>query len=800
MPEFFEKDKGKGIRVIQLIRWLDWASGKESEHEHCAIVLPMIQRGSVWKPHQVIDLWDTIFRGMPIGGMMASYISDSKVQFFRLRERDLVTLPECGGLSLIDGQQRTLTMLLAWPGAGEHMNRRIWVDMGEPDKSDHLLRLHVTTESHPFGYQRGGNSGESIARLSLSERRSAAATYADRTEAFQAANKEHSDMPGFVHDADIAPWHSTFALDLRKLIEMYPLHDSQAISTYVHQEMTNVQQRLKERIKKISEEKSYDEPLSKGIAHHLRRRLDAIENIQQCDLERRINTLIQGLERLFSQYFPVIEVTTEMMGTEADDDTKDPPLAVLFKRIGTGGTNLSTADYVFSVIKHRNPNCHNMVEKQLSNVKIASIFTPTTLVMTAVRMTAAQLGLVDHVKLEKSQFTRLLRGDKNTKSDESSGNKFLEEFNQQIAEGGSFVTDLATLLTTISYQKSQFEDTQDVGLPKHALCLVHIHALEIILYWVQKQTSNREVAIQENRHRLVRFILYWNLAVLDPAKASSVCFELLKTGTAGIDGQFPEIELISELAKKERELALLIRKPSYLQQIRHLTHSPSDIGGLRDSKRFVVATDQVNEAERGQLQQAARLYERWWNLHGGYSHILLLWLQRDYVFQAFEEKSAQPGLGDDTPYDFDHICPQSHWSCWTGKKENRLIDFHAETGDGADKLGHNRLGNSIGNLRVWNSSQNRGDGDAAPYVKLKLGSVEAKSILRDSVVSIGAVDGFTDETEAWKDCSFVNGNMPKDPKDWTKERALAFQKAIENRTFNLYKRFYADLRFAEWES
>ena len=195
-----------GVRVVKLPDWLDWAIGEKTTLNQWTIVLPMIQRGSVWKPHQVIDLWDTLLRGMPFGGLMASHIpasaEGSKVQFFRPLDRELVALPPSGGLSLIDGQQRTLAMLLAWPDVGCKMNRRIWIDFGESDKFDHLLRLHLTTESHPLGYQRGGNSGEPIARLSLGERRRAASTYLDRMEAVSAVEQAASIKLGFLHDED----------------------------------------------------------------------------------------------------------------------------------------------------------------------------------------------------------------------------------------------------------------------------------------------------------------------------------------------------------------------------------------------------------------------------------------------------------------------------------------------------------------------------------------------------------------------------------------------------------------------
>lgn len=205
--EFFKQ----GISVVKVTNWLDWAIGMKTEGDQWAIVLPMIQRGSVWKPHQVIDLWDTILRGMPFGGLMASHIrasmDGSKIKFFSPLNRELVALKEGGGLSLIDGQQRTLAMLIAWPDVGTQINRRLWIDFGEDDKFDHFLRFHLTTASHPFGYQRGTNSGEIISRLSLSDRRRASATYAVRAE-----EKTSNNKPNFLHDEEITPWFNRLPL------------------------------------------------------------------------------------------------------------------------------------------------------------------------------------------------------------------------------------------------------------------------------------------------------------------------------------------------------------------------------------------------------------------------------------------------------------------------------------------------------------------------------------------------------------------------------------------------------------
>jgi len=66
--------------------------------------------------------------------------------------------------------------------------------------------------------------------------------------------------------------------------------------------------------------------------------------------------------------------------TGAGDINTDPPLAILFKRVGTGGEELSNADYVYSVIKHYVPEVHGTVEALLKDEKVSALYTPTTLV------------------------------------------------------------------------------------------------------------------------------------------------------------------------------------------------------------------------------------------------------------------------------------------------------------------------------------------------------------------------------------------------------------------------------------
>jgi hypothetical protein len=71
-----------------------------------------------------------------------------------LLDRKLGQGGDCIGL--IDGQQRTLAMLVGWiEPAVTSLDRRLWVDFADEPEVGHLLRMRITTPNQPFGFQRG---------------------------------------------------------------------------------------------------------------------------------------------------------------------------------------------------------------------------------------------------------------------------------------------------------------------------------------------------------------------------------------------------------------------------------------------------------------------------------------------------------------------------------------------------------------------------------------------------------------------------------------------------------------------
>src|SRR5574344_291503 len=104
-PTFFTN--GNTIQVLALPQWLDMAAGL---HPTVGVDLPMIQRVFVWKPKQIIELWDSLLSGMPIGALMVSEMQPDE-QRVALTTHDQDTCPATQRLGLVDGQQRTLAML-----------------------------------------------------------------------------------------------------------------------------------------------------------------------------------------------------------------------------------------------------------------------------------------------------------------------------------------------------------------------------------------------------------------------------------------------------------------------------------------------------------------------------------------------------------------------------------------------------------------------------------------------------------------------------------------------------------------
>jgi hypothetical protein len=102
------------------------------------------------------------------------------------------------------------------------------------------------------------------------------------------------------------------------------------------------------------------------------------------------------------------------------------------------------------------------------------------------------------------------------------------------------------------------------------------------------------------------------------------------------------------------------------------------------------------------------------------------------------------------------------------------------------------LGKSIGNVRVWDSSENRSDRAASPGHK-------QNNLDNNNFSLVGEFDD-KEELEAWQAWQACSGDRDGEHQNriWNVERVKAFQRAIERRTFNLFKKFHSDLDFFKY--
>lgn len=107
------------------------------------VSLPTVQRGFVWRPNQIENLWDSLLRGYPVGA------------FVLAKNGEL-------GYEILDGQQRATAICLGFSrdtfrDSQDHI--QVFIDLEKPDREDNRKFLfRVITRSHPWGYRKSENN------------------------------------------------------------------------------------------------------------------------------------------------------------------------------------------------------------------------------------------------------------------------------------------------------------------------------------------------------------------------------------------------------------------------------------------------------------------------------------------------------------------------------------------------------------------------------------------------------------------------------------------------------------------
>ena len=124
------------------------------------LTIPPVQRGKVWNAARIETLWDSIFRGFPIGALSVWHNKNSPCVY-----------------ELLDGQQRATAITMGFDGFPNYANKFdsvLWIDLEACDgDGGQQYRFFVTTASQPWGYAESSSETRN-SLLPASERRNAA--------------------------------------------------------------------------------------------------------------------------------------------------------------------------------------------------------------------------------------------------------------------------------------------------------------------------------------------------------------------------------------------------------------------------------------------------------------------------------------------------------------------------------------------------------------------------------------------------------------------------------------------------
>lgn len=316
----------------EISKWQKEVSGVETK-----IFLPSLQRGFVWKPNQIEALWDSIFRGYPIGAI-------------------LMSVDSVDNRNLLDGQQRCTSIALGHFNPFDENTEAyfslksykpsIWIDLA-PKQTVNGLKFvfRCLTQSHPWGYQ----MKESSATLSMSDRRKALEHFMEKEQVKEKKVERYTDLKS----NSINPWDAYFPIPLAYITEIKD-------STIKLEDFKNYL------IKKI-------ESLKIKTKHSASEFVDFTQ-LTDDDFIR----IYKGFQNYQKLKIPEIKVEANILKDDEETLNSESEDPTLFVRLNSAGTRISGEELIYSIYKAHFPQLKDLVEKigasYIAPSKVISLF------------------------------------------------------------------------------------------------------------------------------------------------------------------------------------------------------------------------------------------------------------------------------------------------------------------------------------------------------------------------------------------------------------------------------------------
>jgi hypothetical protein len=624
--------------------------------------LPPVQRGYVWHPSQIENLWDSIFRGYPIGALV-------------------IAKDEENDLQLLDGQQRCTSISI---GFTDHFDKKddhkilrathtpmLFIDLGEKKGNPDIL-FRVTTKFHPWGYLRDNNE-----KVISQKMRNEAITFFNKA-------KIEGFKPWTMDLCKSLPWDSQYPVPYIKFIK-------KALSVVNHdikneisdKELETLTDQLIEEIKKWHEEigasEKYVEPESKKkfIKLVLKQTINLIADDELYEIPA-----VYMNKKEIDRYIKWKNELEVSKNTTQEDPDEESPIEKLFIRLNSGGTALTGEELNYSMVKDaifkkfRNTEDKDKVEDIIKQIeRISKYCSPARFITMAYKIftweSEENSKISTRFRIKPREFAR---GLSNLKKDSKSFIDFLVEFatkeeKDELTKAEEFFEELI------------FTIDKPYGLPLILLRSIIHSSQELVTFYLhvrcQKPVSSQKA---------VAFITYGHWFGKIETKNNE---ELIKRIFQEING-----EPLMFFERSPQDMCSLFSFKTGFDKV---------VFPLVLPENFRKKIDQtLNELKNKTFDKKKSNLSTFWDDKFIKEVInnkeLILFGQREALHLWF---SKEEFLLDDhnRPFDWDHIFPNNF------AKKIKGFEFMTH------------LYQSIGNYRAWPFSENRSDQDDLPSTK-----------------------------------------------------------------------------------
>lgn len=426
-----------------------------------------------------------------------------------------------------------------------------------------------------------------------------------------------------------------------------------------------------------------------------------------------------------------------------------------FGRLGQGGTRLSDDELTYSIIKQQYPEIHDRMNEIMDD-QVGRLASEVDLVLAALRV-AKTLKPWNNAKEWEiiSRPTPSFVSQLKDKEREPIRSKFTEIVGLQQP-----TSILKTALTALRKSLSYDAVNHTKGLPAILLASLPRELIDVLLLFSLKHNSESQWT-EINRKTIRAFVLYWLFFVYDDEKAAWFTFRHAKNDNWLFSEKFIH-DLIAVF--EENRISHHLPKPDAISTLR------SDIGQKTENDYLLrtwadrfKSIDSENNKKPG---EALRV------LSTNTTHLkrALMWLQRDYISINFPDYDPTSGRDEDLPIDLDHIIPASIFG-FDYRYRGDHLDLKTYPFLESDNFrwGRSIVGNSLGNYRWLDASENRHRGNGA-FIPLR------------------NQGDFIENPDDW------NKIIPQDKnkRPWSKDDVAIFQRLIDLRTLDLYEILLVD--------